>query len=107
MVNFYNLNVNTYMFITELTARTQHTRKSKCGLLHVYYRDSKIVKLRCDCCTEIFYRPRGKMDPKRISNEFFHCCDDCDSKRFAQRKGVEWKKVWDLDASSDLDISKI
>ena len=47
------------------------------------------------------------MNPTRISNNFFHVCDSCDSKSFAQRKGVERKQIWDLPASSDLDISKI
>ena len=107
MVKFYNPNVNIRMFITELCKRIKYTRKSKHGLIHEYYRNTRFVVLRCDNCNEVFERARGRMDPKRISNDFFHCCDNCDSKRFAQRKGVEWKKVWDLDASSDMDISKI
>ena len=95
------------MFLKEFTQRNVFYRKSKLGKKHLYYRDCSYVMMRCDACNEIFTRPRGRMDPKRISNDFFHCCDNCDSKRFAQRKGVEWKKVWDLDASSDMDISKI
>jgi len=47
------------------------------------------------------------MDPKRISNNYFHVCQSCDSKKFAQKKGVEKKQVWNIPASSDLDISKL
>jgi hypothetical protein len=47
------------------------------------------------------------MDPKRISNNYFHVCENCDAKTFAQKKGVEKKQIWNIPASSDLDISKI
>ena len=95
------------MFIKEFEERTRHLRKSKNGKQHAYYRHKTVVLLRCDNCDRIFQRPRGNMDPTRISNNFFHVCGSCDSKSFAQRKGVERKQIWDLPASSDLDISKI
>jgi hypothetical protein len=47
------------------------------------------------------------MDPKRLSNNYFHVCSNCDAKRFAQKRGIQKKQVWDLPASSDLDISKL
>jgi hypothetical protein len=47
------------------------------------------------------------MDPKRLSNNYFHVCSNCDAKRFAQRKQVERKRVWDLPASSTLPIGKM
>jgi hypothetical protein len=47
------------------------------------------------------------MDPKRLNNKYFHVCDMCDSKRFAQTKGVEQKKVWDKPVSSLDDISRL
>jgi hypothetical protein len=47
------------------------------------------------------------MDPKRLSNNYFHVCKNCDSKVFAQRKGIEKKKMWDLPASSNIPISKL
>jgi hypothetical protein len=46
------------------------------------------------------------MDPKRLSNNYFHVCGNCDAKRFAQQKGVDRRKVWQLKASSDLPINK-
>ena len=95
------------MFIKEFEEKTRHLRKSKNGKQHAYFRHKTVVLLRCDNCDRIFQRSRGSMDPNRISNNFFHVCDSCDSKSFAQRKGVERKQIWDLPASSDLDISKI
>ena len=47
------------------------------------------------------------MDPNRINNNVFHVCEDCDSKKFAQKMGITRKKIWDMPASSDLDISKL
>ena len=51
--------------------------------------------MRCDSCDDEFSRPRGSMDPKRISNDYFHVCEKCDAKRFAQQKGVETRNVFD------------
>lgn len=62
--------------------------------------------MRCDNCDAEFTRDRGNMDPKRLSNNYFHVCNNCDSKKFAQRKGVERKKVWNMTASSSLPINK-
>ena len=104
---FYNLNVNKSMFIKEYNLKKLYERYSKCGLKHNYYRDVTMVILRCDNCNVEFERSRGSMDPKRISNNYFHVCCDCDAKTFAQKKGVERKQIWNMSASSDLDISKL
>lgn len=90
-----NYQVNTYL------------RPSKTGLLHNYTRRIAIITFRCDNCNSIFTRPRGSIDPKRLSNNYFHVCSNCDSKRFAQRKKIERKTVWDKDSSSLEDISKL
>jgi hypothetical protein len=66
------------MFLEEYKKQTRHVRKSKTG-----------------------------MDPKRLSNNYFHVCSNCDAKVFAQKKGVERKRVWNLYASSDIPISKL
>jgi len=47
------------------------------------------------------------MDPKRVSNNYYHVCDSCDAKVFAQKKGVDRKKIWDMPASLDIPISKL
>ena len=95
------------MFIKEYTLKKRYQRPSKLGNMHTYYRDVSIVVLRCDSCNTEFERSRGSMDPKRINNNFFHVCSDCDSKRFAQKMGITRKQIWDMPASSNLDISKL
>ena len=95
------------MLIKEYTITKRHERLSKLGVPHEYWRTSTIFVFRCDNCDKEFERPRGKMDPKRLSNSYFHVCESCDSKRFAQKKGVERKKIWNLPASSDIPIGKI
>ncbi len=95
------------MFIRIDKENVKHTRTSKLGREHEYVRTRSIVVMRCDNCREVFTRPRGNMDPKRLSNNYFHVCDNCDSKRFAQTKGVEQKKVWDRPVSSLDDISRL
>jgi hypothetical protein len=47
------------------------------------------------------------MDPKRISNTYYHVCASCDAKRFAQRKGVEKRMIWNMPASSMIPIDKL
>lgn len=95
------------MYIKEFIVETQHTRKSKLGKKHTYKRQKTIILFRCDNCNQEFSRPRGKMDPKRLSNNYFHVCENCDHKRFAQKRGVQAKKIWNMTASSSLPISKL
>ena len=95
------------MFIKEYTLKKRYERPSKLGKIHTYYRDVTIVVLRCDNCSNEFERSRGSMDPKRINNNYFHVCYNCDSKRFAQKMGITRKQIWDMPASSNLDISKL
>lgn len=84
-----------------------YTRTSKLGREHQYERKRSVVVLRCDSCKDIFTRPRGSMDPTRLSNNYFHVCPNCDAKRFAQSKGVERKHIWDKPVSSLDDISRL
>lgn len=95
------------MFIKQSVVETSHVRKSKLGTEHTYTRKKTLVHFRCDNCNSEFSRERGSMDPKRLSNNYFHVCPNCDSKKFAQRKGIERKKIWALNASSDLPIGKL
>ena len=107
MVSFYNLNVNIVMYIKEFLIDTWHMRRSKLGKQHTYSRKKTMVVLRCDACDTEFTRPRGSMDPKRLSNNYFHVCENCDAKVFAQKRGVAAKKVWSLNASSNMPIGKL
>lgn len=95
------------MFLEEEVITCQYTRISKLGKEHTYSRKSRICVFRCDNCGGIFNRKREKISPRRLSNNYFHCCSDCDSKRFAQQKGVDRRTIWDRPASSLDDISKL
>ncbi len=95
------------MFLKEFKKETRHTRISKLGKRHNYKRFQTFVLLRCDSCDNEFTRPRGSMDPKRLTNNYFHVCSNCDAKKFAQKKGVEKKQVWNLSASSTMPIGKL
>jgi len=95
------------MFLTTENRKRKFIRPSKLGVSHEYTRNYTILIFRCDNCNSIFERERGKMDPHRINNHYFHCCPKCDPKRFAQRKGAERRIIWDLPVNSDLDISKL
>jgi len=95
------------MFIGEFKEKTRHVRMSKHCVEHEYFREKTFVKLRCDNCDKDFVRPRGSMDPKRLSNNYFHVCENCDAKRFAQTRGVNAKKVWSMNASSGIPINKL
>ena len=95
------------MFVKEYQKQTWHQRKSNKGISHEYYRHKTFILMLCDNCGVEFSRERGSMDPKRISNNYFHVCSDCDAKKFAQKKGIEKKQIWDMPASSDLPIGKL
>lgn len=105
---FYNLNVNKHiMYLYEEKKTVEYQRKSKLDVEHKYFRMKTVAVFRCDSCGEIFRRDRATMSPKRLNNNFFHVCQNCDSKKFAQKKGVENRKIWDMPASSLDDISKL
>jgi DNA-directed RNA polymerase subunit RPC12/RpoP len=95
------------MFIKEFTVKTKHVRKSKSGIEHEYFRQCTYALFRCDNCGSEFQRARGSMDPKRLSNNYFHVCKECDNKKFAQKRGASKRTVWKLKASSDIPISKL
>ncbi len=94
------------MFLKKEHRNTEHVRTSKLGNQHVYTRLKTIAVFRCDNCNEIFERDLKHIDYRRLSNNYFHCCSNCDSKRFAQRKGIERKSIWDMPASSTLPVGK-
>ena len=95
------------MFLKEYTITKRYERLSKFGKVHEYWRTSTICVFRCDNCDIEFERARASMDPKRLSNSYFHVCKNCDSKKFAQKKGVEQKQKWNMSASSNLPIGKL
>lgn len=79
---------------------TEYKRLSKLGNEHHYTRKKTILKIRCDNCGIVFNREKGNMAPARISNQFYHVCCNCNAKQFAQAKGVERRKIWEMPVSS-------
>ena len=94
------------MFLMTELVETQYIRCSKLGASHAYVRNKTMAVFRCDNCDDMFKRDLKHIDRKRLSNNYFHCCSGCDHKRFAQRKGVERKKIWDMPASTTLPVGK-
>lgn len=88
------------MFIKQEYITTTHVRTSKLGYSHEYQRKKTLLVFRCDSCSELFSREKGSMSPNRVSNNFYHVCTNCDAKRFAQEKGVERRRIWDMPVSS-------
>ena len=95
------------MYISVEFVNTPHYRKSKYGTQHMYTRKKTVVVFQCDCCSGYFKRDKGDMDPKRLNNNFYHVCGNCDAKRFAQEKGVEARKVWYMPVSSLKTIDQL
>jgi hypothetical protein len=95
------------MYVGETVIEKKFTRKSKNGAEHSYFRKQRIVNLKCDNCGSQFTRPRGSMDPKRLSNNYFHCCKTCDAKKFAQKRSVQKNYKWKLTASSKLPVGRL
>lgn len=95
------------MYLNETIVEKKFTRKSKNGQFHSYTRKQRIVNLKCDCCGNNFSRPRGSMDPKRLSNNYFHVCNNCNAKQFAQKRSVEKNHQWELTASSKLPVGRL
>jgi hypothetical protein len=95
------------MYLSEEIEITAYIRKSKLGIEHTHSRSKRICVFRCDNCGEIFRRDRANMSPKRLSNNYFHCCSKCDAKKFAQKKGADRRTIWSRPASSLDDISKL
>jgi hypothetical protein len=94
------------MFLKTETQENQYLRRSKCGVEHSFSRKKILAIFLCDNCDQEFQRDLKQIDRKRLSNNYFHCCTECDAKKFAQRKGVEQKKIWDMPASTTLPVGK-
>ena len=94
------------MYLESKNIITEHFRISKLGKKHSYTRTKTVAFFSCDNCNADFQRDLKHMDRKRLSNNYFHVCSNCDAKKFARRKGLERKQIWDMPASSDIPISK-
>ena len=94
------------MFVKTNKIKTVYKRRSKHGREHNYTRYKTVAELKCDNCDKVFTRDLKKISRARLNNNYFHVCSDCDTKRFAQRKGVEQKQIWNMPAGADILISK-
>ena len=94
------------MFLRRETRISEYVRLSKLGKEHIYVRDKTVAVFRCDNCDQEFERDLKNVDHRRLSNNYFHVCTNCDAKRFAQRKRIERKSIWDMPASSTLPVGK-
>ena len=95
------------MFMSTEYIITEHHRLSKTGVAHTYKRKKTVLVFRCDSCGNSFKRDKGSMSPKRLNNNFYHVCSNCDAKRFAQEKGVERRRIWDMPVSSLKTIDQL
>lgn len=94
------------MYIKTKIQETNYDRKSKLGKVHSYTRKKTVAVFTCDNCDREFERELKKISRNRLNNNYFHCCSECDQKKFAQKKSVERKKIWDMPASIDLPVGK-
>jgi hypothetical protein len=85
----------------------QYTRKSSLGVEHTYSRIRTLAVLKCNSCLSVFERELGKMDHRRIHEDFQHVCPNCNPKKFAQARGVENRRLWSLPVDSDVKINKL
>ena len=92
------------MFIETKKITAQYSRKSKSGVTHIYSRIKTLAMFNCDNCNLPFNRELGKMDHRRLNNNYFHVCPNCNPKQFAQKQGVERRTLWNLPADSDIKI---
>jgi hypothetical protein len=90
------------MFIDIKKVKVEYTRPSKLHKVHTYTRTKSIALLKCDCCSTVFERAISNMSSARLNNEYNHVCPNCDNKKFAQKKGVERRKLWDSPIDSEI-----
>ena len=95
------------MFVEIKKLRVEYTRTSKLKKSHTYSRSQTWLVLQCDSCESLFERLLSRMDSKRKSNRYYHVCPNCDAKRFAQKKGVDRRKLWDLPVDSETELGRI
>lgn len=95
------------MYIETKKIRVEYTRTSKLKNAHPYSRTQTWLVLQCDNCESLFERLLSSMDSKRKSNRYYHVCSNCDAKRFAQKKGVDRRKLWDLPVDSETELGRI
>lgn len=95
------------MLLEIYNLRIEYSRTSGQGKVHAYFRNRKMARLLCDSCQAAFERPVGQMDPRRLTRDHTHICPNCDTKRFAQSKGVENRRFWNTTVDLDKGIDEL
>jgi len=95
------------MFKSLQKIQSVYTRISKLKKPHPYTRIKTIAIFDCDNCHNEFQRTVAKMDRRRLNNDYYHVCSNCDPKRFAQKKGVEKRRIWSMTVDSDIVIDRL
>ena len=86
------------MYIKETTEIHLHQRESKLGNVHNFKRRRTVYHFQCDACGKEFLRDKSKVAPSRASNKYHHVCASCDVHRYAQKLGIEMRKIYRLGA---------
>ena len=95
------------MFIGIKRETQVYARNSKLGGRHTYTRKKSIVLLKCDACEAEFERELARISKSRLNNDYYHVCSNCDTKRFAQEKGVERRRIWNMPIDTDIEIGRL
>jgi hypothetical protein len=95
------------MLVSIRQIRKEYQRLSKQGRVHPYFRTYEVAVLQCDSCGLQFTRRTRDMDPRRLTAEHSHVCGSCNQKQYAQSKGVENKRFWNITVDLDQDIDSI
>ena len=92
------------MYIESKKIIKQYQRASKQGVVHTYNRTTTMLIFTCDNCGAVIERSKGQVDPRRANNDYYHVCENCNPKQFAQAKGVERRRIWNMSVNSDFRI---
>jgi DNA-directed RNA polymerase subunit RPC12/RpoP len=95
------------MFLSTKKIVMHYVRKSRLGIEHPYSKIKTLVVLKCDGCSNTFEREQGKMNYRRANIGYQHVCPNCNQKQFAQSRGVESRRLWNLPVDSDIKINKL
>jgi hypothetical protein len=95
------------MLVLIRQVKKEYHRLSKQGRDHLYFRTHEVAVLQCDSCRTQFERRVRDMDRRRLTVDHVHVCRDCNQKQYAQSKGAESKRFWNITVDLDQDIDSI
>jgi len=75
-------------------------RRTRNGVQEQCRTTRTVYKIRCDVCEREFTRTSKELNRRSSA----HCCENCDSKRFAQKQSATLRQYNKWDASSSKPI---